>query len=338
MIIKYGLADNNIDVTSICYSKLKYGNIIAIPAIDNVRAIYFGDPVPNVEKSVFLSDLGGLGNSGERLRAWELKDSPEKRRRSFVERMSYEYDLRYTVFIDTTTNKIRSSLNPKYDSGIIESELSNLHQSLQIRHGSLLEELNEQKMAVRYLTGNEKVLEIGGNIGRNSIVIGSILNRQNNSDYVVLESDPYSSALLTENRDLNHLRFHIEGRALSKRPLIQKGWQTIVSDEVLDGYSRVNTVTYEGLAEKYNIAFDTLVLDCEGAFYYILQDMPEILQNIRLIIVENDYLDMAHKEYVDSVLKENGFYVDYVEMGGWGPDTPCYSCFYEVWKTIEGND
>lgn len=307
MIIKYGLADNNIDVTSICYSALKYGNIIAIPAIDHVRAIYFSDLVPNVEKSVFISDDNEL---------------------------SYEYDLRYTVFIDTTTNKIRAYLTPKYDLNVVDCELLNLHQSLQIRHGSLLEELNEQKMAVKYLTGNEKVLEIGGNIGRNSIVIGSILNRQNNSDYVVLESDPYSAALLTENRDLNRLRFHIEGRALSKRPLIQKEWQTIVSDEVLDGYSRVNTVTYEELDAKYNIAFDTLILDCEGSFYYILQDMPEILQNIRLIIMENDYLDMEHKGYVDSVLKEKGFYVDYVERGGWGLDTPCNSCFYEVWKMV----
>ena len=34
-------------------------------------------------------------------------------------------------------------------------------------------------MAVRYLTGNEKVLEFGGNIGRNSLVIAHILN--NNS-------------------------------------------------------------------------------------------------------------------------------------------------------------
>jgi FkbM family methyltransferase len=202
----------------------------------------------------------------------------------------------------------------------------------------LSEELNEQKLAVKYLTGNEKVLEIGGNIGRNSLVIGSILNRQNNSDYVVLESDPHSAALLTENRDLNCLRFHIEDRALSKRQLIQKGWQTIVSEEVLEGYLRVSTVTYEEIVEKYNIVFDTLILDCEGAFYYILQDMPEILQNVQLIIVENDYLDTEHKAYVDSVLKDKGFYVDYVEIGGWGPDTPCYSCFYEVWKTIESND
>jgi hypothetical protein len=57
-------------------------------------------------------------------------------------------------------------------------------------------------------------------------------------------------------------------------------------------------------------------------------DMPEILTNIKLIIMENDYLDKSHKIFVDDVLKNN-FNLDYVEQGGWGP---CYSNFFEVWK------
>ena len=72
-----------------------------------------------------------------------------------------------------------------------------------------------------------------------------------------------------------------------------------------------------------------LVLDCEGAFYYILLDMPEILNNINLIIMENDYTNISHKEYVDEVLRGKNFYRDYVEEGGWGP---CQANFFEVWK------
>jgi hypothetical protein len=85
------------------------------------------------------------------------------------------------------------------------------------------------------------------------------------------------------------MNFFVENSALSKRPLIQKDWDTIVSDVVLEGYKKVNTITLEELHYKYKIEFDTLILDCEGAFYYILLDMPEILNNIKLIIVENDY-------------------------------------------------
>jgi hypothetical protein len=58
-------------------------------------------------------------------------------------------------------------------------------------------------------------------------------------------------------------------------------------------------------------------------------DMPEILNNINLIIMENDYYDIQQKYYIDEVLKKNNFYIDYVEEGGWGF---CYNNFYEVWK------
>ena len=57
-------------------------------------------------------------------------------------------------------------------------------------------------------------------------------------------------------------------------------------------------------------------------------DMPEILNNINLIIMENDYLDIDHKNYINSIL-ERDFYVDYSEGGGWGP---CSGYFYEVWR------
>jgi FkbM family methyltransferase len=183
-------------------------------------------------------------------------------------------------------------------------------------------------MVVKYLTGNEKVLEIGGNIGRNSLVIAHILE-DNQKNLVVLETDDNIAKQLIENRTLNKFTFNIENSALSKRNLIQKGWDTIESNKLLDGYKKVKTITLEELYSKYNIQFDTLVLDCEGAFYYILMDMPEILDNVKLIIMENDYWDISKKHYIDSILKKNNFYVDYVESGGWGP---CSSNFFEVWK------
>jgi len=211
----------------------------------------------------------------------------------------------------------------------INEKLQNIHNTLTLKYGSFNEEKPEQKMVVRYLTGKEKVLEIGGNIGRNSLIISYLLNKQKNQNIVVLESDPNIAKQLQENRDNNHLKFEIEASALSKRNLIQKEWITMVSDKVLDGYTKVNTITWEELKAKYPITFDTLILDCEGAFYYILQDMPEILENINLIIMENDYTDINEKIYVDNVLKKNNFYVDYTESGGW---QPCFSQFYQVWK------
>ena len=202
-----------------------------------------------------------------------------------------------------------------------------IQSALRLNYGSFFEELPEQRMSVRYLTGKERVLEIGGNIGRNSLIIACLLNRQEN--LVTLESNLEIADQLKENRDVNQLHFHVETSALSKRRLIQKGWDTLPSETLQEGFSWVNTMTLDEIQTKYQIVFDTLVLDCEGAFYYILMDMPEILANINLIIMENDYTDITRKQYVDEVLTQNGFNRDYAEGGGWGP---CTDYFFEVWK------
>ena len=145
-----------------------------------------------------------------------------------------------------------------------------------------------------------------------------------------MESDALTVQQLNENRIINNFNFYIEGSALSKKKLIQRGWETIVSDILIGGgYNWVKTITLDELNSKYNIKFDTLILDCEGAFYNILMDMPEILTTINLIIMENDYNELYKKDYINTVLKNNNFYLDYVESGGWGP---CYDNFYEVWK------
>jgi FkbM family methyltransferase len=291
MIINYGIATNNIDVTEVCHLKLKQDNIITIPWGDDNRCFYFTDPLFGILKSIFIESNGRVT----------------------------EYDSHYSLKINCDTHEV--TCEP--DDFV---KLLKIHSSLKLRYGSLYDEFPEQKMAMKYLKGTEKVLEIGGNIGRNSCVIGRILNH---SDFVSMECDPIIAEQLIENRDMNGLTFHVENAALSKRKLIQKGWDTIPSDVLLDNYKWVPTITLEELNEKYKIPFDTLVLDCEGAFYYILLDMPELLDNIKLIIMENDYYVYSHKLEVDAILCERGFKVDYEEPGGWGPSA---SHFFEVWK------
>jgi hypothetical protein len=54
--IKYGLIDNNRDVTDICRNKCINSNnqTIIIPCGDHARAAIFGDPIPYVLKSIFI--------------------------------------------------------------------------------------------------------------------------------------------------------------------------------------------------------------------------------------------------------------------------------------------
>ena len=208
----------------------------------------------------------------------------------------------------------------------ITQRLEAIHAKLDFVHGSIDDELPEQRMAVRFLKGTEKVLELGGNVGRNSCIIASILNEKNNWDYVVLESDSTIAAKLDENRQRNSLSFYVEPYALSVRPLVQSYWYTHAKtgDETAD-WQDIATITYKDLQEKYAIPFDTLIIDCEGCFYPILRDMPEIMEHVNLVLVENDYTELTQKFYVESELKKRGFSCVYSEGNG----------FYEAWKKVD---
>ena len=301
MKILYGIYSNNIDVTEICFNKLKYHNNIIIPSKEINRSRLFTDPLDGILKKIFIS----------------------------IDNYLFEYDEHQMIKINIINRTIKT-----LDENIITTNLEKIHSKLKIKYGSMEDEFPEQTMVTRYFTGYEKVLEIGGNIGRNSLIISYILGLNNNNNIVVLEPDEKTATKLCENRDLNNFNFHIERAALSKRKLIQKkgDWRSVVSDKVSENDTNLNIITWDDLNAKYNIKFDTLVLDCEGAFYYILIDMPEILNNIKLIIMENDYCTMEQKNYVDKILKKNNFFVHYSEslIAPWGWQ-PGYDNFYEVW-------
>jgi FkbM family methyltransferase len=212
----------------------------------------------------------------------------------------------------------------------LESAIERLqaaHSRLRLIHGSFEDEYPEQLMTAMYLPANAKVLELGANVGRNSCVIASLLNDSKN--LVSVESIEEFAKLLQENRDVNGLQFHIEVGAISKIPLIQSWWTTMPSDEDKPGWARVKTITYSELKAKYGIKFDTLVVDCEGALYYILRDEPNILKKIKLIIIENDFSELNQMLFVQNLFKQNGLQCVYSQAGGWGP---CSDQFYQVWK------
>jgi FkbM family methyltransferase len=206
-------------------------------------------------------------------------------------------------------------------------KLEKIHNSLCLLYGSFKEEFPEQFMVATYLRPDARVLELGGNIGRNSMVIASILDNDNN--LVVVECDKGIARQLAENKERNGFGFHIVDKAISMRPLVNMGWNTkpqAAGDED-SGWKPVDTVRWADLTEMYG-DFDTLVADCEGALYQILEDEPLFFRGFSMVIVENDYSDIAHKESVDSAMREAGLRNVFRQSGGWGP---CKDFFFEVW-------
>lgn len=239
-----------------------------------------------------------------------------------------------------TTNKTRSVVRvtkkkvpaPVSPQNPFKLKLDKIHTQLRFQGGSMKQEYPEQLLTLEYLPDTAKVLEIGGNLGRNSLIISTVL--QNDRDFVSLECDPRSVKQLIHNRDVNNRNFHIEGSALSKTKLFQKGWCTFTEANKPAGAFPVSTITWSELQTKYNIAFDTLIADCEGALYYILNDFPDFLDKMTLIIVENDYSSLAQKQMVDKAFAQKGFFVIASRPGPSYTPLPCRPYFYQVWKKM----
>lgn len=299
--VLYGTKGHYLDITS----KLKYfgeNNTTVIPENDVFRKNFFRvkDPAPGVLKHIKL-----IINGKEEILAHD----------------TYR-ELDSSLF--TNLNVSRDNWYESSDD-VPEFLIKKFHNKLKLKYGNWSGELPEQLLSLRYISGDMKVLELGGNIGRNSMIIASLLKNEKN--LVTIEPNLSIFKQLEENKNINNLCFNIEERAVSKRKLWSKKWNTF--DTEVPGSKEVKTISFDDLEKKYNLVFDTLVVDCEGALYYILKDDPTILKNINLIIIENDFSDIKHKEYVDMLFNKNNLKRTFFEGGGWGP---CRNCFYEVWK------
>lgn len=290
----YGSNEDYMECTTKARELIKDGKL-TIPRDDYVRASLFTDPHPGVLKNIKIIRNGEV----------------------FI--IPHDVDF----IIECEPHECKST----------REVLSEIHSKIKLETGSMSEEYPEQVMSVLFIKKHSKVLELGSNIGRNSLTTASLL--ENDENMITVESNPEYIPILTKHRDINGHKFKIINAAISKIPLIQAGWETIpYSGELLPGYFFINTISYKELKEKYNILFDTLIIDCEGAFYYILREEPEILEGINTIISENDYKDISHRKYVETQLINNGFKC--VHSMNLDVFISCFENkgFYEVWKKI----
>jgi|LauGreDrversion4_2_1035121.scaffolds.fasta_scaffold33619_2 FkbM family methyltransferase len=206
-----------------------------------------------------------------------------------------------------------------------------IHKKLNFNYGLLTDEFPEQCMSIKYIKETDTVLELGGNIGRNSCIISSILN--DSSRLVVFETNYYDYLKLQENRDNNNFKFNIENSAISKQNLYQKDWIVKPENEIfiINNWNKINTSNWSDIKNKYNhLNFNVLVVDCEGGLYYILKEEPNFLETFETIIIENDFTQVSHKLFVDEEFKKNNFNLIYNKS--LEDDTNIMNdCFYQVW-------
>jgi FkbM family methyltransferase len=304
LIVRFGVEHAYMDVTNkaLLYNAIYIKNptTLCLPANDYERIKIFTDHLEGVQKHIIITYN--------------------------QETSRFDNGQHIEIPLHVSLHQILSTATP-------DEKLSMIHRNTYFMYGKMYDELPEQIMASTFIRPENIVLELGANVGRNTIIISCLLN--DSSQLVTLETDRLTCNNLENNKDINELHFTIENSALSNRFLIQRenSWDTEVRDtnEVPEGYNKVNTITFTELTQKHNKVFDTLVADCEGALYYIFQDFPNMLTDIQTIIMENDYHDPCHKMYVNDFLINNGFTCVYRKSGGWGP---CYGCFFETWKKV----
>jgi FkbM family methyltransferase len=208
------------------------------------------------------------------------------------------------------------------------SKLKSILNKLKINHGNFEREISEMELSVKFIKPNYTVLELGSNIGRNTLVIASILD--NSSNLVTVESDPVSIKHLKENKEINNLNFTIIGAAISDVPIYQYGWNTYTKSEIKgreDKMKKIDVISMHNIYKQSGIHnFDALVIDCEGCSEVILRDNPKLLRDATLIIIENDARDDGNNKIKNIIL---GADFESVYCGDHPHRKPC---FYQVFK------
>jgi len=274
--IFYGQNENFLDVTELALRLCSRRNSkvlsdddkstckLLIPPTEIDRADLFGDPLCNVLKCIVVRTFNN--------------DEPIINRYPDV----------VFNYID-----IPEKHKDKYWIGNPHKFLGEIHSKLIFVGGNIRDEYNEQQIIISFLRPNNRVLEIGSNIGRNALVISSILS--DSSHLVTIESDLQNVQILKQNRDLNGFKFQIIDDVLS-----------LNSDKVKT---------------------DVLIVDKE--LYKISNELANILDDTNLIILKNNFIDMSHRDDIVKKFGNKGFTKIYNRVGG--SDLLFYLCFHEVW-------
>ena len=190
--------------------------------------------------------------------------------------------------------------------------LQNIHKKIGfVDGGSMNDEFMEQLMSciaiTEYYRPHDRILEIGCNIGRNTLILSYLVGSEN---LVSIDAGhEYVSTCVRNLQNNGFLNCTVLPIALSKVPLKRHIWSTYERDLTLpleNDFNAVDTLTWTDFQKQYG-TFQILVADCEGALFQILRENDDFLDTIHTIVVENDYNTVTEQEAVDAIYVSKGF-------------------------------
>jgi FkbM family methyltransferase len=168
-------------------------------------------------------------------------------------------------------------------------------------------ETSERELILKHLKNDDKVLELGGCIG----VISNVINKKiNNKDkHVVLEIDKLKYEYLNKNKRVNNANFHLINGALSnKQNLYYEGSGNFWSGRLVNykTLAPISTISLADLQEKFNIKFNTLVMDIEGGEFDVFSEID--FKYLKKVIFENHFSLSSNKYIImEEILNNNNF-------------------------------
>jgi len=151
-----------------------------------------------------------------------------------------------------------------------------------------LYEVEEARYLTKYLSPYAKVLELGSCLGYVSCIVNNILIYKD--QHVALEANPNLIPWIAKNREANNAHFHLENSVVST----EKSNTFYIHKLIVGGSTKRKTpkkmeiegLTIDALKTKYNIDFDTLVMDIEGGELSLLRDFKEQIASFKHIFFE----------------------------------------------------
>jgi len=173
-------------------------------------------------------------------------------------------------------------------------------------------EVQEQKDASKYIEPNDVVLEIGGRYGSVSTKIQE--NLGNKKAHVVVEPDTLVIPALQKNKEINNDEYSIFHGLISQKNVflsyISDGYGTRYYDTMKKETSTplpIDVLTYNEFCRLYPLDFNVLVVDCEGCFEQLLDEIGDHIRHYRLVLLELDWPDRTNYNRVHDILLQNGF-------------------------------
>jgi FkbM family methyltransferase len=171
----------------------------------------------------------------------------------------------------------------------------------------------ERLLISKYLPVDSRVMELGGCIGVVSCIINKKLAFPNN--HIVIEPNKNILPHLVKNRNRNACKFIIENSPISKDKNVSF---TIHPNMLLSGIHKnggevvecLSTTPLE-LEKKYELEFNFIVMDIEGAEQSFIPEFKDYLsKNIRGIIFEEhpDVVSLETRKSYANTLTAIGFH------------------------------